>query len=112
MDGVMKWPRAKGIQAAVAFVVALLSAVFVFLQFAMQSFNNFYFPPHKSYPYPYPTEWAARIAMWRNCGLTFLVVFAIIYMSQRRFITARRPGNSNRDTTDGGDPSGAKARSE
>jgi hypothetical protein len=95
MDGMMKWPQAKGIQAAIAFAVALLSAVFVFVQFAMESFNNYYFPPHKAYPYPYPNEWAARIAMWRDCGLTFLVVFAILYMAQRRFIATRRPGKSN-----------------
>ena len=74
----MKWPRANGIQAAIAFTVALLSAAFVFVQFAMESFNHFYFPPHKAYPYPYPTELAARIAMWRDCSLTFLGVFAIL----------------------------------
>ena len=90
-----KWPQAKGIQAAIAFAVALLSAVFVFVQFAMKSFNNFYFPPHKTYPYPHPNEVAARIAMWRDCGLTFLVVFVIMYMAQRRFIATRHPRNSN-----------------
>jgi hypothetical protein len=95
VDGMMKWPQARGIQAAIAFAVALLSAVFVFVQFAMKSFNNFYFPPHKAYPYPYPNELAARIATWKVCGVTFLAVFAIMYMGQRRFIATRRRRNSN-----------------
>jgi hypothetical protein len=86
----MKWPRSRGIQAAIAFVVALLSAGAVFLQFAADSFNHFYFPPHKAYPDPYPTTGAAQIAMWRDCGLTFLAVFAILYVVQGRFIAARR----------------------
>jgi len=46
----MNWPRSKGSQAAIAFAVALLSAVFVFLRIAMESFNYFYFAPHKAYP--------------------------------------------------------------
>jgi hypothetical protein len=41
MDGMMKWPQAKGIQAAIAFAVALLLAVFVFVQFAMESSITF-----------------------------------------------------------------------
>lgn len=86
----MKWPQSKGLQAAIAFAVALLSAFFVFARIAMESFNHFYFPPHKAYPYPYPTEWAARIAMCRDAGLTFLVAFAILYVAQRRFIATRR----------------------
>jgi hypothetical protein len=85
----MKWPRSRGIQAAIALVVALLSAATVFLQFAADSFNHFYFPPHKAYPYPYSTAGAAQIAIWRDCGLTFLAVFAILYVVQRRFIAAR-----------------------
>jgi hypothetical protein len=55
----------------------------------MESFHHFYFPPHKAYPYPYPTELAARIAMYRDCGLTFLGVFTILYVAQRRFIATR-----------------------
>jgi hypothetical protein len=85
----VKWPRSKGSQAAIAFGVALLFAVFVFLRIAMASFNQFYFPPHKGYPYPYPTEFAARMAMCRDCGLTFLAVFTILYVAQRRFIATR-----------------------
>jgi hypothetical protein len=53
----------EGIQAAISFAVAPLSAAFVLAQFAMKSWNDFYFPPHKAYPYPYPNELAARIAM-------------------------------------------------
>jgi hypothetical protein len=86
----MKWPRTKGTQAAAALVVASLSAAYVFLQFAAGSFNHFYFHPHETYPYPYPTARAAQVAMWRDCGLTFLVVFAILYMIQRRVIASRR----------------------
>jgi hypothetical protein len=90
----MKWPQAKGIQAAIAFVVALLSAAFVCLKFAARSFNNFYFPPHKAYPYPYPNEAAARIAMSKACGLTFLVVFVIVYATERRFVAPRHSRDS------------------
>ena len=85
----MKWPQAKVIQAAIAFAVALVSASLVLVQFAMKSFNNFYFAPHRAYPYPYPNEWAAKIAMWRDCGLTFFVVFGILYMAQRWFMAPR-----------------------
>jgi hypothetical protein len=91
----LKWPQSKGVQAAIAFAVALLSAVLVFVKIAMESFNHFYFPPHKAYPYPYPTELAARIAMWRDCSLSFLGVFAIIYVAQRVFIPSRRKSDSN-----------------
>jgi hypothetical protein len=85
----MNWPRSRGIQATIAFVVALISAVYVFLQFAADSFNHYYFSPHKAYPYPYPTAGAAQIAMSRDCALTFFAVFVICYMLQRRFISAR-----------------------
>jgi hypothetical protein len=93
--GVMKWPQSKGIQAAIAFAVALLSAGFVFVQISMESFNHFYFPPHKAYPYPYLTEWAARLAMFRDCGLTFLIVFATLYMAQRKFVASRDKSEPN-----------------
>jgi hypothetical protein len=90
-----KWPRSRGIQTAIAFIVALISAAGVFLQFAADSFNHFYFPPHKAYPYPYLTARAAQIAMWRDCGLTFLAVFAILYAVQRRFAAAPHTSISN-----------------
>jgi hypothetical protein len=86
----MKWPRSKGVQAVIAFTVALLSEAVVFTQIAMESFNYFYFPPHKAFPYPYPTESAAHWVMYRDCGLTFLGVFAVVYMGQRLLITNRR----------------------
>jgi hypothetical protein len=89
----VKWPRSKRDQAAIAFAVALLSSVFVFLWIAAESFNHFYFPPHKAYPYPCPTELAARIAMCRDCGLTFLGVFTILYVAQRRFVATRHTRN-------------------
>jgi hypothetical protein len=89
----VRWPHSKGTQAAIAFAVALLSAVFVFLRIAMQSFDHFYFPPHKAYPYPYPTEWAAHVAMCRDCSLAFLGVFTIVYLAQRRFIATRHSRN-------------------
>ena len=85
----MKWPRSKGIQAAIAFAFAFVSAILVLAEIAMQSFNNYYFPPHKAFPYPYKTEWAARFAECRDCGLTFLGVFVILYWAQRRFTSTR-----------------------
>jgi hypothetical protein len=90
-----KWPRSKRAQVAIAFAVALSSAVLVFAQIAMESFNNFYFPPHKAYPYPYPTEWAAQIAMCRDCCGTFVVVFAIVYAAQRVFAKTQHNTKSN-----------------
>ena len=95
MADMVKWPRARGIQLAIAFGVAVLSAAFVFAQIEMESFNHFYFPPHKAYPYPYATEWAARMAIWRDCGLTFLGVFAILYLAQRRFSATRNTKRHN-----------------
>jgi hypothetical protein len=69
--------------------VALLSTVAVFLRIAMASFNHFYFAPHKAYPYPYSTAGAARWAVYRDCGLTFVGVFTVVYMARRGFIAAR-----------------------
>jgi hypothetical protein len=95
MAGMTKWPRAKRIQLVIAFTAALLSAGLVFVHFATESFDHYYFPPHKAYPYPYPTELAARIVMWRYCSLTFLGVFAIVYVAQRKLMGARNTGKSN-----------------
>jgi hypothetical protein len=95
MASMIEWPKSKGMQATIAFTVALLSAVFVFVQIEMEYFNHYYFAPHKAYPYPYPTEWSARIAMCRDCGVTFLVVFAILYAVQRRFIATRHARKIN-----------------
>ena len=85
--GMMKWPRSTGVQAAIAFAVALLSAVLVFLQIAMESINQFYFP--QAYQHPYPDAHSADIALYQDCGLAFLGVFVLLYAVQRR-ITAKR----------------------
>jgi hypothetical protein len=76
-------------QAAIAFVVALVSAASVFLRLSTNSFNHFYFLPHRAYPYPYLTSRAAQMALWRDCGLAFVAVFAILYAVQRRFAATR-----------------------
>jgi hypothetical protein len=91
----MTWPRSRGVQTAIGFVVALLSAVAVCLRIAMASFNHFYFAPHKAYPYPYSTLGAARWAMYLDCGLTFVGVFAIVYMVQRGLIAVRERAKSS-----------------
>ena len=78
-----------GIQGAIAFAAALLSAALVFAQIAMESFNHFYFAPHKAYPYPYPTVHAAHLALYRDCGLTLIGVFVVMFALQRRFFSTR-----------------------
>jgi 4-amino-4-deoxy-L-arabinose transferase-like glycosyltransferase len=90
----IKWPRSKGVQVTIAFLVALFSAAFVVAQIAMESFNHYYFPPHKAYPYPYATAWDAQMAMCRDCGLTFVIVFAILLVAQRKFTAARHTKDS------------------
>ena len=94
MASMAKWPRSKRVQAVIAFAVALASAVLVVAQIAMESFNHYYFPPHKAYPYPYATEWAARIAMFRDCSGTFVVVFAVVYAAQRMFAATKHETKS------------------
>ena len=91
----MSWPKSKKVQAAISFALAAWSATGVFVQFAMRSFNDFYFAPHKAYPYPYQTEAAARIALGLKCGMTFLVVFAILYFAQRGLAANRRNADTN-----------------
>jgi hypothetical protein len=91
----MRWPQSKSIQAVIAFAVATISAILVAANIAMESFNHYYFAPHRAFPYPYPTDWAARLAMCRDCGLTFLVVFAIVYVVQRWLTAAQRAGISS-----------------
>lgn len=85
-----KWPKSKGVQAAIAAVVAILAAICVFGLVAMTSFNNFYFGPHKAYPYPYADVHTAQMALLRDCGLTMLVVFGVVFLIQRRFASPRR----------------------
>jgi hypothetical protein len=90
-----RWPRSKGWQATIALSVALLSAGWVFLQVAMKSFNNYYFPPHKAFPYPYPSARAAHLALFRDCGLTFVGVLALLYIAQRLFVSVPNSEASN-----------------
>ncbi|WP_433967086.1 hypothetical protein [Tunturiibacter gelidiferens] len=92
----LTWPRSKRVQAAIAFSLALASTVFVLANIAMKSFNHFYFAPHKAYPYPYPTVTAARIATYRDCGLTFVAVFAIFYLAQHFFLRTRHLNSDGR----------------
>jgi hypothetical protein len=89
-----KWLMSKGVQATIAFVFALLAVLLVVVNRAMNSFNNFYFAPHKAYPYPYPTEGAARIALWQSSCLTFFAVFTIVYIFQRLFNSHRNSSTS------------------
>jgi uncharacterized membrane protein len=89
MAGMARGPRSKAVQAVIAFVVASLSAVAVFGLIVMDSINHFYFPPYKTYPYPYATVRSAQIAHSGECGLTFLGAFVILFAVQRRFATKR-----------------------
>ena len=85
-----KWPKSRGVQTAIAVIVALLAAIGVFVQVAMTSFNNFYFGPHKAYPYPYPNAHIAQMALYRDCGLTMLGVFVIVFVAQRLLTAPHR----------------------
>jgi hypothetical protein len=76
----VRWPKSKGVQAAIAVVSGLLAASCVLSQIAMTSFNNYYFGPHKAYPYPYGDAHSAQMALYRDCGLTMLGVFAVVFM--------------------------------
>ncbi len=80
-----KWPKSRGVQIAIAAVVAILAGICVFTQIAMTSFNNFYFGPHKAYPYPYPDAHTAQMVIYRDCGLTVLGVFVVVFAIQRIF---------------------------
>jgi hypothetical protein len=59
--------------------LGLLAAVNEWLRIAADSFNNFYFGPHKAYPYPYPDAHGAQLATYRKCGLAFGLVFIVIF---------------------------------
>ena len=74
----------------IAAVVALLAAICVFIQIAMTSFNNFYFGPHKAYPYPYPDAHTAQMVLYRGCGLTMLGVFVVVFTIQRLLTASHR----------------------
>ncbi|MGO9318293.1 MAG: hypothetical protein ACLP1U_10800 [Terracidiphilus sp.] len=91
----MKWPRSKVTQSIIALILGLLAAVAEWLQLAMESFNNFYFGPHRAYPYPYPDAHSANIATCWKCGLAFALIFIGAFASQRLIASWK----SNRDRT-------------
>jgi hypothetical protein len=86
----VRWPKSKRVQMTIAMVVAFLVAVGVFLQIAMTSFHNFYFGPHKAYPYPYPDANTAQMALYRDCGLAMLGAFVVVFTIQRVFTAPRK----------------------
>jgi hypothetical protein len=94
----MSWPESKIVQAIIAFIVALLSAGLVASKIVMESFNNFYFGPHKAYPYPYSTIRDARIAMLASCGLAFFGAFIAIYLVMRLFSNRHSAKKQNSET--------------
>jgi hypothetical protein len=71
-------------------VAALLAAVCEFTQIAMTSFNNFYFGPHKAFPYPYHDARAAHNALFRDCGMAALFAFVVVFILQRVFLPPHR----------------------
>jgi hypothetical protein len=77
------WPGSKAVQTAIAAVGALVSAGFVVSHFAMTSFNNFYYAPHKAYPYPYADVPTARMMLYRDCAITMLGIFVVLFTMQR-----------------------------
>jgi hypothetical protein len=87
----MRWPRSKAVQTVIALTLGLIACVSEYAQMAMQSFNNFYFGPHKAYPYPYADVHSANLVWFRNCGLAFGLVF-LGTLALQRFIVKR---NSN-----------------
>ena len=55
----------------------------------MESFNNYYFGPHKAYPYPYPDAHSANLAISGKCGLAFALVFIGAFALQRLILKQR-----------------------
>lgn len=60
----------------------------------MDGFNNFYFGPHKAFPYPYKNAHQAHLAYSAKCGTTFLGVFLFAFILQR--IITRLPNMGQR----------------
>ena len=77
------WPKSRAAQASIAAVAGIIAAICEFLQIEMKSFNNFYFGPHKAYPYPYPNVHSAHMALYRDCGFATVVVFVVVLVIQR-----------------------------
>jgi hypothetical protein len=86
----MKWPRSKITQLLIALIFGLFAAASEEWKFAMNSFNNFYFGPHKAAPYPYPDMHTARVVEFRDCGLAFALAVIAAFELQR-LITSRTP---------------------
>jgi hypothetical protein len=88
----MRWPRSKVTQSVIASILGLLAAVNEWLQIAADSFNNFYFGPHKAYPYPYPDAHSAQLAMYWKCGLAFGLVFIVTFALLAVIASRKRKG--------------------
>jgi len=86
----MRWPRSRTVQTIIALVLGLIAGVSEYARMAMESFNNFYFGPHKAYPYPYADVHTANLVWARNCALTFGLVF-LGTIALQRFTVRRRP---------------------
>jgi hypothetical protein len=86
----MRWPRSRSTQAIIALTLGLIASANEYARFAMASFNNFYFGPHKAYPYPYPDVRSANLILLRNCGLAFGLVFLVTWALQK-FLVNRKP---------------------
>jgi hypothetical protein len=63
--------------------MGLIAAAGEYANLAMQSFNNFYFGPHKAYPYPYPNMHSANVAWAERCVLAFGLVSLSTFALQR-----------------------------
>jgi hypothetical protein len=85
----MRWPRSKTAQSIIALVLGVVAAVGEWLRLAMESFNNYYFGPHKAYPYPYPDVHSANMAMGWKCGLAFALVFIGTFALQMLILKRR-----------------------
>ena len=85
------WPKSKRVQVAIAVAAAIFAMICVLLQIATTSFNNFYFGPHKAYPYPYANAHTAQMVLYRDCGLAMLGVFIAVFATQR-LLTSRYGG--------------------
>ena len=86
----MKWPRSKIAHIIVALTLGLVAGVGEYALSAMRSFNDFYFAPHKAYPYPYADAHTANLVLARNCGLAFGIVFFAAFALQE-LTTKRKP---------------------
>jgi hypothetical protein len=84
----MRWPRSKTTQSIIALALGLLAGVNEVGRFALHSFNDFYFGPHKAYPYPYADTRTADLVLARDCAVAFGIVF-LAAVALQRLITRR-----------------------